>query len=75
MEQQALPKWALQRVAGVLVAAGPAGMGAPTAEAVARRTGMSAGLARRCVKHLRRLESESDHRDPARCILQGRGSC
>jgi hypothetical protein len=48
-----LPSWAIQRVATVLKAEGHEGGPRQTAVDLARRTGLSKSLARRCLNYLR----------------------
>ncbi|MEX5262218.1 hypothetical protein [Kocuria sp. CPCC 205263] len=52
MTQQGLPKWAVQRVAAVLKTERGAGRRTMNPADLARRTGLSKSLARRCQAHL-----------------------
>ena len=52
MTQQELPKWAVQRVSSVLQAERGAGRRTMNPADLARRTGLSKSLARRCQTHL-----------------------
>jgi DNA-binding IclR family transcriptional regulator len=52
MTQQGLPQWAVQRVATVLQAERGTGQRTLNPADLARRTGLSKSLARRCQAHL-----------------------
>jgi hypothetical protein len=52
MTQHGLPKWAVQRVSGVLQTERDAGRHTMDPADLARRTGLSRSLARRCQAHL-----------------------
>ena len=51
--ERSLPSWAVQRVAAVLASEQRDGAGTTSPVDVARRTGLSKSLARRCLHQLR----------------------